>query len=320
MKDNLEGREPMSTTLELDHSLFGRIRRIVWAFLSGDGRQISHYAKRLGLNPDIAYPIARVMRFVGDPLPFVTRRLATKMIRRTKALDNVFDQKTGWGVVPMRLPGFDAMANTIRRLKDERASGMKDDYYIKMVFGDEDLDAHPEVRDFVLSDEMLQLASDYLGAVPVLRIVQGWYTPVNDGLASSQLFHRDGIDYRQAKFVINIKDMKREDGPFEFLPADVSDRVTKNLATWRGRMTDEKIFESCSPNDVVSTAGPVGSAFAVDGCRCYHYGGRSRGGERLVLLVQFGSYYSSMSAARGITPDVNWYSGDKLRQLALGLK
>jgi len=307
------------STAEIEAPTKGRFRRAATAILNGDGRQLRHYAIRAGLNPEFAYPTARVLQFMRHPDAYVRRRLAQKLIHRNPVLDGVFDRGKGYGIIPMgAVPGFDAMAATLRRLKEERAPKITGDYYIKNIFEPEDMARYPEVRDFVLSHEIIQLASDYLGAVPVLMTVQGWYTPQNNGLASSQLFHRDGIDYRQAKFVFNIADMPRSYGPFEFLPADISEHISTKLKKWRGRLTDEKIFEFCKPSDVVSTAGPAGAGFAVDGCRCFHYGGRAREGERLVLMISFGSYYSAMRAAQPVTGGEKWYPGDTLRQLVLG--
>ena len=231
----------MSVTVnetKVSTSIAARSKRVASALFSGDGRQLRNYAIRLGLNPELAYPAARTLKFMRRPDQYFRRLGALGTVPHKAGLNGIFDKRTGWGTIPIgTIPGFDAMANTLRKLKEERAASITHDYYIKMIFSPEDMDKYPEVRNFVLSDELIQIAADYLGTVPILQTAQGWYTPVNSGLESSQLFHRDGIDSRQAKFVFNISDMTRSNGPFEFLPADVSDRVSKGLKKWRGRLT-----------------------------------------------------------------------------------
>ena len=91
------------------------------------------------------------------------------------------------------------------------------------------------------------------------------------------------------------------------------------LALWPAAAQEEMFADpGMVASSVVSTAGPAGAGFAVDGCRCFHYGGRAREGERLVLMISFGSYYSAMRAAQPVTGGEKWYPGDTLRQLVLG--
>jgi hypothetical protein len=158
-----------------------------------------------------------------------------------------------------------------------------------------------------------------MGSVPVLATVQGWWTPSNDMLESSQLFHVDANDSRTVKFFFNIEDVGDNDGPFTFIPADISARVLKAVNAPDHRIEDDEIFAHCSPSDVIEAKGPPGTGFVVDGCRCLHFGARARGGKRLVLLVEYYSYFSPKDPAFGVEPDEDWYRGDKLRRAALGL-
>jgi hypothetical protein len=50
---------------------------------------------------------------------------------------------------------------------------------------------------------------------------------------------------------------------------------------------DEVIYRYASPESAVAMTGPAGSGAAIDSSRCFHYGARSRGGERLMLQFQF---------------------------------
>jgi len=298
----------------------GRARRVLHAFATGDGRQLRSYAHRLGLSPELAYPIASTIKLVRNPARAARYKQSMSLMNRRPELTGIFNKKTGWGrIASGTIPGIEPVVATLRKLRDEyRVKPAQDDYYIKTILRPEDLNAHREVLDFVLSKELIQIAGEYLGSVPVLKTVQGWWTPRNETTVSSQLFHVDNVDYCQAKFFFNMEDLESRDGPFSFIPADISKRVLKNLPNWRRRIEDDEVFQFCEPADVIETKGPTGSGFAVDGCRCLHFGGRARDGERLVLMVSFGRHLCPMEAAVGITPQPDWYRNDTLRGMVLG--
>ncbi len=300
-----------------------RAGRVLRALATGDGRQIRSYAERLGINSEVAYPIASTIKFVRNPLRAARYKSSLRLIKRRPELVQLQDEKTGWGkIVPGTVPGIEPVIALMRKLRDDYRKTMKEEkdaFYIRTIFSPKHLSDHKEVLDFVLSDELLQIAGEYLGGVPVLMTVQGWWTPRNETKAGSQLFHIDNIDHRQAKFFFNMEDLESSGGPFSFLPADISKHVLERLPNWRRRIEDEEVFQHCKPSDVIEASGPTGAGFVVDGCRCLHYGGRARNGERLVLMVSFGRYLSPMDAAVNVTPDASWYADDPLRRMALAL-
>lgn len=311
-----------STASTVSTSILSRIGRVARAVARGDGRQIRSYLVRGGFNAELAYPLARAIKLLRHPGRWLAHRRAASMLRRQPSLDGLMNEHTGWGVVPTgTVPGMDKVIATLRQLRDERGRDAPlEEAYIRQVFLPADLDAYPEVRDFVLSDALLQIGTDYLGSLPVLMTVQGWWTPPNTLLEGSQLFHVDNIDTRQVKFFFNMIDVGEESGPFSFLPADVTARVLKAVPDWRRRLADEEVFAHARPEDVVSTAGAAGTGFVADGCRCMHFGGRARSGERLVLMISFGHVLSPMTAAVGVTANPGWYPHDRLRRMALGLE
>jgi hypothetical protein len=258
-----------------------------------------------------------------NPIRAARYKQLTKYVKRRPGLTGLQNEVTGWGkIAPGTISGVDAVVTTLRKMRDDYKRSHPnetDEFYIRTIFKPEDLNTHKEVLDFVLSDEVIQIAGEYLGSVPVLMSVQGWWTPRNETKAGSQLFHIDNIDHRQAKFFFNMENLESRDGPFSFLPADLSARVLANLPNWRRRIEDEEVFQFCKPTDVIETNGPTGAGFVCDGCRCLHFGGRARDGERLVLMVNFGRYLSPMEAAVNVQPNPDWYKNDPLRRMVLGL-
>jgi hypothetical protein len=119
------------------------------------------------------------------------------------------------------------------------------------------------------------------------------WSPVNSLTKGSQLYHRDGQSWlqRRAKFIFAATDVEEDSGPFTFLPADVSERVSTNFHTFKmqNRIEDDDMYRYASPSDEVKFVGPVGSGVVLDSGQCFHFGSRSRGKERLMVFFQFWS-------------------------------
>jgi hypothetical protein len=165
---------------------------------------------------------------------------------------------------------------------------------------DEDLLENPHIVDFALSDPILNMATEYLGEVPVLRrVAMLLSTNRSEALIRSQLFHYDGEDIRQLKFFINLMDVSEADGPFTFLPAHKTKKVIDSYLKKHkhipasNRFPDEEIFSRCAESDVNQVTGPAGKAAAVDTSRCLHFGSRvTPGRARLILFLQYVSYHN----------------------------
>jgi hypothetical protein len=163
------------------------------------------------------------------------------------------------------------------------------------VMAPEDLFTYPEILDIALHDELLAAVCDYLGQAPRLFNVALWWTPPNETVKGSQLFHYDHRDTRQAKLFLNVNDVGPDSGPLNFLTARKSAEVNAHVGYSQDRYTDEEVFGAISPADVVQTTGPAGSAFVVDTARCLHFGSRENKLDRLVLMVSF-------ARANGVDP------------------
>ena len=153
-----------------------------------------------------------------------------------------------------------------------------------------DLLARPKIANFVLSDELLYLASHYLGQVPVLSRFDMWWSPVNDCLVESQFYHYDGEDETQLKIILYLNDVDEQTGPFTLLPAQDSEKVksTKVFAKRRSeRLGDQAVEDIVGKDAVVPILGPAGTLAACDTSRCLHYGSRAKSRDRFILMAQF---------------------------------
>jgi hypothetical protein len=194
--------------------------------------------------------------------------------------------------------------------------------FLLSVLAGNDFCAHPELLRFMVSRPILDVATRYLGAVPLLAGANLWWSPPNDSAASSQLFHTDNEDWRQLKVFVNVFDTFDEHGPFTLLPADVSESVCHRNRYATGRLSDEQVFSSAKSDDAVSLVGPSGSGGFVDTSRCLHFGSRGNSADRLVLAFQFLRFDSptESSAPLRIPAEPAGLHADPIQKLALGLR
>jgi hypothetical protein len=159
----------------------------------------------------------------------------------------------------------------------------------------------PQFLDFVTSSELLSTVGGYLGFIPALsktlptgvRMVEsGKHLDADAHLPprDSQVFHIDPYDHPMVYVIVLVRDCTPEMGPFTFLPASASRRVTQRLRYWsRGRpyrLDDEEIYSVADESEKVQLTYPRGTVLLVDTSRCFHYGARN--GEVPRFQVMYG--------------------------------
>ncbi len=227
------------------------------------------------------------------------RRKLVGAIPQNPELEHVMDPVRGFGWLPKgTLASVSPAIDFAQRVLKERrnAEGLrkdgnaKEDYLIHLIDPIRYEEA-PPLFDLALSDEVLQIAAGYLFEVPTLLRMTVLWSPVNNRMKGSQFYHRDGTKWlhRRAKFIFCASDVDDSCGPFTFLPADVSERMSYDSPTYRmgNCVEDDDMYRYVSPSEELKFTGPAGSGLVIDSSRCFHFGSRSRGKERLVLMFQF---------------------------------
>jgi hypothetical protein len=277
--------------------------------------------------------LVKLAMILGHPIQYVLRKVHAKPL----AVQDRFKVNPVQGYCKLDckiLPDYEKVQALCRRIFEERlphfdviatnqATGK--DYMADFLY-DEDLRDHPELIDFALNDQFLAMATEYLGGVPVLRRVTMFYSNNQnyEELIRSQLFHVDGEDIKQLKFFINLYDVKDEqDGPFSFLPADVTARFFENYRQKHGalpksnRYKDSEVFDFASPSLIQKGLGEAGTGLAVDTSKCLHYGSRiAQGHFRVVFFMQYVSYHN-LAECKLNTISNGRYKDDPVRKLAL---
>jgi hypothetical protein len=206
---------------------------------------------------------------------------------------------------------------------EQKRSKNRKDTFLRNLLTDDDLQEHPNLVDFALSDSVLGMATRYLGAVPHLSRVDLVYSLPSgetDNIAS-QLFHVDPEGLTQVKFFIHIYDVGDADGPFTFIAADDTARILAAVRGLRrqqgkphsGRYLDEEIEAVGGTGSIVRLKGPTGGGIAIDTSRCLHMGSRVQpGASRLCLYLQYNTTLEQTNLF-----DVDRYRQDPVRHLAV---
>jgi hypothetical protein len=200
--------------------------------------------------------------------------------------------ETGW--VRFDAAAIPGLRDSVKRLRelgeawvaDERRWINQKSWPHKLTQSD-DLLAHPEIVDVALNETLLRAAAAYYGQVPRLYRLAIWWSPPNKTLQGSQLFHYDGLDSRQAKLFINLKDVTSAAGPLHFLDAAQSAQFNAKVGYSQERIADEDVFSIFKPSDLHTTVGSAGEGFFLDTGRCLHYGSRGNSEGRLMFMVNY---------------------------------
>ncbi len=198
------------------------------------------------------------------------------------------------GYVRFNAAALPSMGETIARLRAlgeawaaDGSRWVNQKNWPKKLATSQDLIDHPEIIDVALNTHLLRAAAAYYGQVPRLYRVAVWWSPPNDTLKGSQLFHYDGLDSRQAKAFINLMDITPAAGPLYFLDARQSAIFDSKVGYSKERIADEDVFSVFKPEDLHCAAGPAGEGLILDTGRCLHYGSRRNSEGRLIFMINY---------------------------------
>lgn len=298
----------LTRAIELHRVLHGRLR------LPRRTADMIVRGVKYGFNPSQAGIRRRLARTIAEGLP-ESRRIP---------------EEEGYlllppGHFPAARPALEAARARFESLSrdgtiEETRRVAKKQFLLSVISGTAFLE-HPEILSFMVSRPVVDMASVYMGAVPVLSSARLWWTPPNETLQQSQLFHRDGEDDRQIKLFFNLFEVTRDMGPLTFLSASVSEAVKRKLRYNTGELTDDLIEDAGGRGKHIVAAGPAGSGVALDTSRCLHFGSRNNTIGRLILMFQFTSFYAPKAESLPWGKDIG-RTGirlDEVQRLVLGL-
>ena len=176
----------------------------------------------------------------------------------------------------------------------------------------------------VITDPFVDVATRYLGTLPILESFQMWYSPNDsDELIGSQLLHRDPEDFRQLKIFIPIEDILIENGPLNVIDKNESkilydNLIEKRLIKKRNQKIDDKYARNLNltKNKILLKNNQCA---LVDTCSCYHFGSRKSSKPRKILFLHLTSGFSAKTPIFRNYDTENRFSSEK-DKLVYGLQ
>ena len=151
-----------------------------------------------------------------------------------------------------------------------------------------DLFQYPDLLKFPTSSEIIATVSEYMGMIPVFSQTRPKGVRVfestdrfneNKEFTASQYYHLDLHDSPLVYVILLVRDITEENGPWNFLPASVSEKAARTLNYQaKGepyRVTDERMYKVVNPAERISFTGKRGDVLFLDSSRCFHYGSRN---------------------------------------------
>ncbi len=127
-----------------------------------------------------------------------------------------------------------------------------------------------------LEDKLISTVKSYLRCDPwivSIEVIRSYFNTLQNVFSASQLWHKDYDDSRMLKLFIYLSDVDSiEDGPFTFIPADISSKI---FVPWfKPRISDKAIEKRIGDQNVIRVFGKKYTCFLIDTHRCVHMGSR----------------------------------------------
>jgi hypothetical protein len=194
-------------------------------------------------------------------------------------------------------------AEVARRMVGHELKATSDRRFWSRITTEEDLQPESIFVRFALQENVVKLATAYMGMVPYLSNIQ---VLVSFGTEAgvweeSQLWHRDYHDTKTLRLWVYLSDVAEpKHGPFTYLPLTESRQVQNTF--FPGRVTDDEMNKAQLGQKAEAVFGPRMSCFAIDTARCYHMGSRVQLGEaRVAYLATFNTHATLWPSPNGIS-------------------
>jgi hypothetical protein len=143
------------------------------------------------------------------------------------------------------------------------------------------------------SRRLLDVANAYLRLWSKLSYVDLWYTaqqPATDERVASQNWHVDFDDKHLLKAFVYLNDVGPEQGPFQYVPGSQPGGPHHDVRPWvpmgYGRVPDEDVAQSVTPDEIATFTGPKGTLILCN-TSGLHRGGFATAGPRVLATATY---------------------------------
>ena len=274
------------------------------------------YGLRAGLSFQFLKGWVDFLDALKRPLDWRRRRGMANSVTAGSKWRGFFTKEKGMAAfAPGEIPGLENVHLLGQRIYKERkdevlkSSRGKNEYNpFHVLLTDEEVSAYPELVEAALSEPLMEMLTDYFGAVPRLQNVNMWIATPDEANIGSNLFHLDKPDVHFVTVFINVFPVALENGPVTALPADLSHQACLKTHyeslyySGDGRLPDVNMLNHCSEKDLFTLTGPEGAGAICDTSTCLHYGSRCREGERVSIVFRYAPAHKIKGKGTAVLP------------------
>ncbi len=216
---------------------------------------------------------------------------------------------------PGEIPGLENVHLLGQRIYRERKDEIlktgrgKNEYNpFHSLLKDDEVSAYPELLDAALCDPLMEMLTDYFGAVPRLQNIQMWIATPDEEDIGSNLFHLDKPDVHFVTVFVNVFPVALENGPVTALAADLSHQACLEshyesiYFNGDGRLPVVNMLNHCGEENLFRLIGPAGAGAICDTSTCLHYGSRCREGERVSVVFRYALAHKIKGTGTALLP------------------
>jgi|TARA_Y100000294_G_scaffold115816_1_gene107403 hypothetical protein len=288
------------------------------------------YGLRAGLSFQFLKGWVDFLDALKRPLDWRRRRGMANSVTAGSKWRGFFTKEKGMAAfAPGEIPGLENVHLLGQRIYKERkdevlkSSRGKNEYNpFHVLLTDEEVSAYPELVEAALSEPLMEMLTDYFGAVPRLQNVNMWIATPDEANIGSNLFHLDKPDVHFVTVFINVFPVALENGPVTALPADLSHQACLETHyeslyyNGDGRLPDVNMLNHCGEENLFRLIGPAGAGAICDTSTCLHYGSRCREGERVSIVFRYAPAHKIKGKGTAVLPHPQ--KMDSTREMFLG--
>ncbi len=274
------------------------------------------YGLRVGLSFQFLKGVVDFLDALKRPLDWWRRSRMAGPVTSGSKWRGFFTREKGMAAfAPGEIPGLENVHLLGQRIykehKDEvlkSGRGRSEYNPFHVLLSDEEVSAYPELVEAALCDPLMEMLTDYFGAVPRLQNINMWIATADEANIGSNLFHLDKPDVHFVTVFINVFPVALENGPVTALPADLSHRACLETHyeslyyNGDGRLPDVNMLNHCNEENLFRLIGPAGAGAICDTSTCLHYGSRCRSGERVSVVFRYAPAHKIKGKGTALLP------------------
>jgi hypothetical protein len=147
----------------------------------------------------------------------------------------------------------------------------------------------PEIFLWGLEQRLLNIAENYLGLPVAYHGAYFRRDIANKVERKSRLWHMDSEDRKLFKVIVYLNDVNDDNGPFQYLPRDLTSQVAHSLKYKYGYLKDETMQQVISSSNYKSCTGVSGTVVIAGTGSVFHRGKLPLASDRFAVFFDYTS-------------------------------